>query len=130
MRLLICGSRDWNDYELIRECILRIGVPNIACIIQGEARGADLMAKSLALEYDIKHADFPADWDVAGPGAGPRRNQRMLDEGKPTHVLAFHDAIHTAKGTGDMIQRAEAARVPVALVSHRNECGWILNHRA
>jgi hypothetical protein len=29
-------------------------------------------------------------WDELGKKAGPLRNQRMLDEGKPDLVVAFH----------------------------------------
>lgn len=39
----------------------------------------------------------------------------MLDEGKPTLVLAFHEHIIMSKGTKDMMRRALKAGLPVYL---------------
>jgi len=51
---------------------------------------------------------FDADWKL-GKKAGPLRNQRMIDEGRPDLVVAFPGG----KGTADMVRRAEAAGVKV-----------------
>ena len=48
-----------------------------------------------------------------GRKAGPIRNQRMLDEGKPDLVVAFPGG----KGTNGMIDLARNAGVRVILVS-------------
>lgn len=50
-----------------------------------------------------------ADWDGLGRKAGPIRNQRMLDEGKPDLVVAFPGD----KGTADMVRRARTASLEV-----------------
>jgi len=42
----------------------------------------------------------------------------MLDEGKPTYVLAFHDNLAESKGTKDMVTRAKKAGIPVEVWSH------------
>lgn len=52
---------------------------------------------------------FPANWKSHGKGAGPIRNQKMIDEGKPDLVLAFPGG----RGTADMVRRAKAAGVRV-----------------
>ena len=41
--------------------------------------------------------------------AGPRRNARMLAEGKPDLVVAFPGG----RGTADMVSKARAAKVEV-----------------
>jgi DNA-binding MurR/RpiR family transcriptional regulator len=64
----------------------------------------------------FEHLSYPADWEAYGKAAGPIRNQRMLDEGKPDLVIAFSD-LPTTSGTYDMIKRAKAAGIPVYLVS-------------
>jgi hypothetical protein len=46
----------------------------------------------------------------------PKRNQKMLDDGKPTFVLAFHDDIDESKGTKDMVTRATKAKVQFKVV--------------
>lgn len=50
-----------------------------------------------------------ADWKTHGRAAGPIRNQRMIDEWKPTLVIAFAGG----RGTADMIRRAKAAGIEV-----------------
>ena len=112
-RLLICGDRNWIDRDKIKECIETID-PDV--IIEGEARGADRMAREIALEMGYILGDtllsFPADWDKYHKAAGPIRNQQMLNEGQPTIVYAFHSNIGESKGTKDMIKRSLKAKIP------------------
>jgi hypothetical protein len=61
----------------------------------------------------MKVRKFPADWKKHGPSAGPKRNQQMLDEGKPGIVYVFHDDIESSKGSKDMKRRAEKAGIKV-----------------
>lgn len=88
-------------------------------IIQGGARGADLIARDRCAYHDIKFQTFPAEWDRYGKAAGPIRNQQMLDEGKPDCVIAFHDDIENSRGTKDMVERARKAGLTVHVESHR-----------
>lgn len=48
MRVLVCGGRDFDDYELVCRTLDRIdamrSVVGITCIIHGGARGADALA--------------------------------------------------------------------------------------
>ena len=113
IRLLVCGSRGWTDKEVIREEILAIG-PSV--IIEGGARGADRIAKEIAIELGIDVMEYPAEWNKDGRGAGPIRNQQMLDEAYPNLVLAF--PLPDSKGTWDMIRRAKAARVEVKIIEN------------
>jgi len=52
---------------------------------------------------------YLANWAELGRKAGPIRNQQMLDEGRPTLVVAFPGG----RGTADMIRRARSAGVEV-----------------
>lgn len=114
LRVLICGSRDWTDYERIY-AILEGIAPYVACVIEGEARGADSLARRAAESLGIPVLKFPADWNKHGRAAGPIRNQQMLDEGKPNRVLAFQ--LHNSSGTTDMIRRAKKAGIFVEVFS-------------
>jgi hypothetical protein len=87
---------------------LRREIP-IDVIIEGDARGADRIAGYWARRSKIDNLKFRADWSAHGNNAGPIRNQRMIDEGKPDLVIAFPGG----KGTRDMIAKAEAAGIEV-----------------
>ena len=113
MRLLVCGDRNWNYFPTILSFIASLQ-PEV--VIQGLAKGADCMGKGAARQLGIPCLDFPANWREFGRAAGPIRNQKQLDEGKPTHCLAFHANIDASKGTKDMINRCVKAGIPVRLV--------------
>lgn len=62
---------------------------DITVLIEGEARGADLLARRYAERRKIPVNAFPALWDKHGKAAGPIRNTQMLSEGRPDLVVAF-----------------------------------------
>lgn len=103
MRLLICGDRNWTDGEIIAS-ILTVLRPSV--LIEGECRGADILARQAAEAYGIPVLKFPARWGESGRAAGMLRNQQMLDEGKPDMIIGFHRAIDSSRGTRDMLARA------------------------
>ena len=98
MRVLICGDRDWVDRDLIHSWIEQLQEWGVDSIIEGEARGADTIAREEAEKLGIEVEKFPAEWNRFGRAAGPIRNRQMLDE-NPDLVLAFHDHIEFSKGT-------------------------------
>lgn len=111
MRILVCGSRDYADRDAMTEVMYRFGKGTV--VIHGGARGADKMAGEIAafLRYEVEV--YEANWARDGKRAGPMRNQRMLDEGKPDHVIAF--PLADSVGTWDMIRRARKAGIPVEI---------------
>lgn len=114
MRVLVCGGRDYHDCNRVEQCLLVANwVEPITCVIQGGARGADILARMVATKHHIPGEEFPALWDKYGRHAGPIRNQRMLDEGKPDLVIAFPGGA----GTADMVRRAKAANIAVLEVA-------------
>ena len=114
MRLLICGDRHWKDKACIKQALESLSYPagESLVIIHGAATGADTLAGEIAEELGIPVEVYPAQWKKFGKGAGPRRNQQMLEEGKPTHVWAFHEYLENSKGTRDMVTRAIGAGLP------------------
>ena len=89
-------------------------------VIEGEAQGADTMARQIAYGMQLAVHAWPAQWYKYGRAAGPIRNGQMLAE-SPDLVLAFHDNIGSSKGTKDMIARAKKAGVPVRLFTSKGE---------
>lgn len=122
-RVLVTGGRNWNDWSLILTELIEYPRDHTV-VIEGGARGADLLAKKIAKILFGKNnigkdnvEEYPANWNQFGKAAGPIRNQQMLDEGLPTVVLAFHSNIAESRGTKDMIKRAlKADRLPVKLI--------------
>lgn len=108
-RVLVCGGRYYSDRDHIWNTLCSLDVKRgpFAVVIHGCATGADSEAMIWAQTCGRKHAPFQADWNQHGKAAGPIRNQRMLDEGKPDLVIAFPGG----RGTADMIRRAKAAGV-------------------
>lgn len=113
MRILICGSRNWTNRKAIED-IIETMCPGI--IIEGEAKGADTIASEIAQARHIQLLKFPAEWKLYGRGAGPIRNKKMLDEGKPDIVVAFHHNIKDSKGTADMLKQAREKNIKTLLI--------------
>lgn len=116
MRILVCGGRAFDDRSAMARALRRFK-PTIPTdddmaehiIITGGATGADELAAEYAEVFGIRLRIFPADWKAHGRAAGPIRNQRMIDEGRPDLVIAFPGG----RGTDDMVRRAKAAGIPV-----------------
>ena len=94
------------------------GLPGVSRVIHGGCRGADLLGGWAARRLGIPVEVYPADWERDGRAAGPRRNERMLREGHPDLVLAFHDDLNQSLGTRDTLIRATQARIPFRVISH------------
>lgn len=111
-KVLICGDRNWSDRKKIEDYIRTL--PKGTVIIEGEAEGADRIAREVGerLGYEVKKVR--ADWSRHGRAAGPIRNKRMLEE-KPDLVVAFHGDISKSKGTKDMVSQADKAGIKVVL---------------
>jgi hypothetical protein len=113
VRVLICGSRTWNDLGSIARVIRAL--PEGTTVICGGALGADSIAQTLAEARGLIVLTVRADWARHDHAAGPIRNQRMLDEGRPDRVIAFRMP-GVSRGTDDMIRRATKAGIPVEVI--------------
>jgi hypothetical protein len=111
MKVLICGGRDYTDWETFQEKMNMLGL-EITEIAHGDARGADSLADDYAWLHGIPCTKFPAEWKKHGNSAGPIRNVLMLKEFQPDVVVAFPGG----RGTGDMINRAMKAGVNIIRV--------------
>lgn len=115
-RVLVCGGRDymkeWIVFGVLENLYLEHGERLV--VIEGGARGADRAAAMWAdtwakCGHAVEHIQFKANWREHGKGAGPRRNAKMLAEGKPDLVVAFPGGA----GTRNMIEQAKQAGVEV-----------------
>jgi hypothetical protein len=116
MKILITGDRNYRNIEVIEKELNKF--PSDTVLIHGTARGADSLAASVAKKLGMKVLPFEPKWHIYGRGAGPIRNQQMLDEGKPDLIIAFHDDIKNSLGTKDMINKGIKARKKVILIEN------------
>jgi hypothetical protein len=114
MKILVCGGRDFNNMPLLDRKLNELKAKHhITDVIHGGAKGADYCAWHWGLANGLQVHVFHADWKKHGKAAGPIRNQRMIDEGKPDLVVAFPGG----KGTQDMVSRALGAGIEVLIIS-------------
>ena len=123
-RVLVTGSREWWDAGPVRLAIaaasrmLAAGDQTLT-IVHGAARGLDSMAASVARHSGHRVEAYPAQWDVHGRSAGPKRNDHMISLGADL-VLAFPmhrrgDATGS-RGTWHCAEAARRAGLPVLVV--------------
>ena len=117
IKVLICGSRGFNDYVLMKVQIMKLldRFGTTITIISGGAKGADKLAEDVAKQLGISITILEPDWDKHGKGAGMIRNNAMLDM-KPNIVLAFWDG--NSKGTKHTISEARKRKIEVHLVQY------------
>ena len=108
MKVVIAGSRDITDYDVllkaIKECPFQITE-----VISGRARGVDTLGEQFAEDYGLKLHPFPADWKRLGNAAGPIRNAQMADFADA--VLCVWDG--KSSGTKDMMNQAKKRGLPL-----------------
>jgi hypothetical protein len=94
-RIIVCGGREYADRVVIYTVLDLLAPREIA---QGEANGADSLAKAWAAERGVPCARFPALWNIEGKSAGPKRNRRMFAGFEPDGTVSFPGG----RGTADM----------------------------
>lgn len=110
MKTIIAGSRDFDNYELVKETLLEHN--DITEIVCGCAHGADSLGEKFALEHGIPIKRFPADWNRYGRSAGYRRNEQMAAYAE--RLIAFWDG--RSPGTKHMIDLAKKAGLKVSVI--------------
>lgn len=96
-------------------------------LVQGYARGADLMAHHWALSRRIvstgnQYQITPDMWATRGRSAGYLRNKQMRDEQHPDLVVAFPGK----EGTKMMVDLAHEARIDYVCVDKYGDLIWKL----
>ena len=115
-RVIIAGSRSFNDYGLLKEHCLSILHEKMkthrVIIVSGHARGADSLGERFANEFSLPFELHPAKWRLLGKAAGMVRNAEMAkcsDE-----LIAFWDG--ESHGTRHMINFARKRGLAVSVI--------------
>ena len=114
-RLLITGSRDWEDEESVRFEIAGMTMlhPGLVIIHGACPGGADLFAAKAAADIGIRQEPHPARWQVNGKldrSAGFRRNAEMVALGADACIAFIRNGSRGATHCADL---AEKAAIPV-----------------
>lgn len=117
-KILVCGSRDFEDVELLQYELGYIIGSQVVMIIHGDAQGADRMAGEYARYMGHAEVRVPSNWEYYGWPAGAVRNTWML-ELKPDFVIAFKTK-PVSKGTDDMIAKAQRAGIEIKVINAYN----------
>ncbi|WP_287550354.1 DUF2493 domain-containing protein [Clostridium sp.] len=127
MRIIIAGSRDFNNYNKLKSETLRI-VKELkeedyntkreeVEIVSGTARGADQLGERFAKEFNLGLARFPANWHEFGKRAGYLRNSEMSEYAKLDKEIGVLIAFwNGSKGTKHMIDLATKDGLKVYVV--------------
>lgn len=128
LRIIVAGSRDFKDYQLLSDKIMEyltdmddtdiIENPSHVKFISGTARGVDVLGEQFAYTWGYDVVRFPADWDGLGKRTGYVRNTEMakyaMADGNYGVLIAFWDG--KSKGTKHMIDLAEKNGLEVHIV--------------
>jgi hypothetical protein len=106
--VLVTGDRNWSDTATVMDTLKKLNDAGYHRLIEGEARGADSIARNCAYQLGWEIIKVPADWKQFGRAAGPIRNKQMLDM-KPDAVVYFHMNLAQSKGTAHMVSIAVKA---------------------
>ena len=123
MKIIIAGSREVTDYEVVRRAVIQSGYwkqfGKAIEVVSGTARGVDKLGEEFARVNDLVCHKFPADWDTHGKAGGHIRNRYMGDFAKATdgRLLAIWDG--KSRGTKGMIDYA--AQIGLETYVHRTD---------
>jgi len=133
--ILVCGARNaiWTEWS---ECVYgwmrwsgkaARSRGEAVHVIHGDAQGIDLIASAAARDIYGRSTRFDANWAEFKNAAGPIRNRRMFEEGKPSLGLAFGPLVKNKinggvklTGTGDMVSVMNAGGCSVILIPTPN----------
>lgn len=100
MKIIVAGSRDIENYQVVKEAIEMSGF-EVSEIVSGTARGIDQTGERWARNNNVPIKRFPADWK-AGKSAGIMRNLQMAEYADA--LVAVWDGY--SRGTKHMIECA------------------------
>jgi hypothetical protein len=120
LTVLVCGGRDFSDHLVLFDILERYldwceERELLMIVVQGGAAGADAHARQWTYNVvqhqgaNVKLVTEPANWEKYGRGAGPIRNQKMID----VYDVDICFCVEGKSGTDDMKRRCQTAGIPV-----------------
>lgn len=128
MNIIIAGSRDFDDYRLLKKTVSdyieknQVDNTQQIRVVSGGAKGADRLGECYALDNGYSVIRFQALWGVYGKSAGHRRNNEMakfVSESGSGTLIAFWDG--ESRGTKNMIDTARRYGLHVIVVEYEKD---------
>lgn len=124
--VLVTGSRDWEDEETIQRVLDHVENMEyrgtIFSLREGGAKGADSIAKKLALKMGWEVETFPADWARYKKAAGFIRNKDMVEtQPEPSICIAF--IRNNSRGATMCAKLADDAGIPTLYYRQNDQEG-------
>ena len=129
IKLIIAGSRSFEDYELLKTEILKVYSSKLKDlhIVSGGAKGTDKLGERFAKEFELQVTQFIPDWsDTSVEGAVVKKNRYGEYNAIAGHIrnqkmAEFADALFAfsvdgSSGTKDMILRAQKEKLEINTV--------------
>jgi hypothetical protein len=101
MSIIICGDKDWNNYESILNFIKTLDKTTI--IIQGGRNGVDLLVKKAC---EACRMNFFTVFS--------QKSLEILDCG-PELLAVFHSNLEESKGTKHVVDQARLREIPIKI---------------
>jgi hypothetical protein len=109
-RVAVCGGWDFQDAKRVWEVLDQVHEKRgIAFLIDGRRpTGADKWARQWRDERGVPGESYGPDWFTWGQQAEAKRDEAMIEEGKPDAVILFGQS----SACDAMLARVEAAGLP------------------
>jgi len=113
MKVIVAGSRNFNNYNLLKSKLDQILKDQLdIVIISGNANGADKLGERYGQEKNHLIEIYPAEWQKFQRSSGPIRNAQMAEVGNM--LVAFWDG--QSRGTKNMIEQATKKGLEVHII--------------
>jgi hypothetical protein len=129
-RLLITGSRDWSDAQVIAtelEIVQAHEGEQVVLVSGSCPTGADKIAEDIAVKFGWMIERHPADWKTHGKRAGFIRNGEMVEQGADYCVAFVKDS---SPGASNTVVKARIAKIPTKVVAYTTPVktvpAWVL----
>lgn len=123
MKILVAGSRTFDDFSLLEKTLNRFTKKvnkKDLIVMHGGAKGADSLASRWCDKNFVTYKIYRPDYSKYPPKRAPlMRNQEMVNEENIDLVIAFWDGV--SRGTQDLIDRAEAKGLKVIVINFGEE---------
>lgn len=104
MKIIVCGSQDFQDQQLLTKTLREYTKRHkVSIIVLGQALGAETMAAEWAMENKVRLSIVPTNRKIQGAEATIDRNTRIVESNRDAAAVLHFMGCETSE---DLCQRA------------------------